>query len=258
MKNHQSIQLTILIAALLATLVWLLSITNTAIFAIRDLVPCHPRNLIHNIAGQSSIRLVQHQEDAGVEGPQNVLMPPYTGRPGDDDDGDHNNNNPTSNLIISDIIAKTRQVSIFGTLTRDFDTVSKRLNDKTVNTTVLAPLNSAINALPRKPWEDPEDYERFGKVEAYKGQSGEERARKNLQRFVEAHLVPVSPWKEGVEVETVGGGKLSWTKNGDKIFVCYAVTPITWDVLILCPRFSQGMSKSIALHHKCPTATFGS
>jgi hypothetical protein len=126
---------------------------------------------------------------------------------------------PASNLIVSDILSKTRKVNIFASLTRDIEPISTRLTDKNETTIVLAPLNSAILSLPRKPWEDPTDYERFGNVDAYKGQDGENRARHNLRRFVEAHLVPVGSWKEGGEVETIGGGRLSWINDGGKIFV---------------------------------------
>lgn len=144
----------------------------------------------------------------------NVVVPPSTAP-----NEDVNPPSSKSNLIVSDILSKTRSVNIFAGLTRDFEPVSTRLEDKSKNTTVLAPKNSAIQALPRKPWEDPEDYERFGEVEAYKGPEGEDRAQKNLRKFVEAHIVPTSPWKEGEEIETLGGAKLSWTKDGDKIFV---------------------------------------
>lgn len=121
--------------------------------------------------------------------------------------------------VISDVLPKTKGINIFAQLTRDFDPIASRLNDASKNITVLAPKNSAVQALPRKPWEDPEDYEKFGEVNAYEGKDGQDRARRNLQRFVEAHVIPVSPWKEGEEVETFRGEKLKWTKEGDKIFV---------------------------------------
>ncbi|KAJ5763016.1 hypothetical protein N7533_001697 [Penicillium manginii] len=119
--------------------------------------------------------------------------------------------------IISDVLPKTKGINIFAQLTRDFDSISQRLNDASKNLTVLAPRNSAVQDLPRKPWEDPEDYAKFGEVNAYEGEDGKDRARDNLRRFVEAHIIPVSPWVEGEEVETLGGGKLKWVKEGDKI-----------------------------------------
>ncbi|KAJ5641436.1 hypothetical protein N7490_005436 [Penicillium lividum] len=121
--------------------------------------------------------------------------------------------------VISDVLPKTKGINIFAQLTRDFDPIASRLNDFSKNITVLAPRNSAVQALPRKPWEDPEDYVKYGDVNAYGGEGGQDRAKRNLQRFVEAHLIPVSPWKEGEEVETLGGEKIKWIKEGDKIFI---------------------------------------
>jgi hypothetical protein len=131
-----------------------------------------------------------------------------------------NNGGEADEPIISDVLPKTKGINIFAQLTRDFDSISQRLNDASKNLTVLAPRNSAVQDLPRKPWEDPEDYAKFGEVNAYEGQDGKDRARDNLRRFVEAHLIPVSPWVEGEEVETLGGVKLKWVKEGDKIKVC--------------------------------------
>lgn len=132
--------------------------------------------------------------------------------------------NPSDNdgdkPVVSDVLPKNRAINIFASLTRQFEPVESRLNDSSNNITVLAPRNNAIQNLPRKPWENPEDYEKFGEVSAYEGQEGEDRAKRNLRRFVEAHIVPVSPWREGEEVETLGGDKVKWTKEGDKIYVC--------------------------------------
>jgi hypothetical protein len=121
--------------------------------------------------------------------------------------------------VVSDVLPKTKGINIFAQLTRDFDSISSRLNDASHNITVLAPRNSAVQDLPRKPWEDPEDYAKFGDVNAYSGSDGQERAMRNLRRFVQAHIVPVSPWRENEEVESLGGEKLKWTKEGDKIIV---------------------------------------
>ncbi|RLM00709.1 hypothetical protein CFD26_107455 [Aspergillus turcosus] len=121
--------------------------------------------------------------------------------------------------VVSDVLPKNRAINIFASLTRQFEPIESRLSDSSKNITVLAPRNSAIQSLPRKPWENPEDYEKFGGVSAYEGPEGEDRAKRNLQRFVEAHIIPTSPWREGEEAETLGGEKLKWTKNGDKIYI---------------------------------------
>ncbi|KAL4814131.1 FAS1 domain-containing protein [Aspergillus spinulosporus] len=125
------------------------------------------------------------------------------------------NNGPT----ISDVLPKTRGINIYASLTRQFETVESRLKDQTQNVTVLAPRNSAIQDLPHKPWENPEDYEKFGEMNAYEGDEGQDRAKRNLERFVSAHVVAQSPWKEGEEAETLGGEKLSWRKDGDRIYI---------------------------------------
>lgn len=139
---------------------------------------------------------------------------------------------PETPLIVSDILDKTREVNVFASLTRGIESVSNRLNDKSKNTTVLAPLNSALQALPRKPWENPKDYEEFGLQEAYAGQSGENRAQENLKRFVEAHVLPASPW-EG-EQEVLGGRRLSWTEGeGGKRFVSSCTHILLIDVGML-------------------------
>ncbi|OCT49450.1 FAS1 domain-containing protein [Cladophialophora carrionii] len=114
-------------------------------------------------------------------------------------------------LSISDILPQTRKINIFASLTRDISSVTGRLESTKPedNTTLLAPLNSAMQALPRKPWEDrPGD-------EGVSAQYNEDKAAQNLQRFVEEHVVPLSPWKEGEKIKTLGGQELWWEHNGD-------------------------------------------
>ncbi|PVH76388.1 hypothetical protein DL98DRAFT_425704 [Cadophora sp. DSE1049] len=138
--------------------------------------------------------------------------PPSTSTPGGD------SNSPSDSVILSDVLGNDRSINIFAGFTRDFATISQRFEDSNTNTTILAPINSAIMALPRKPWEDPKDYDTLG-TEAYEGEQGEERAHRNMRRFVEAHVVPVSPWKEGVRVKTLEGGEVWWEsgEGGGKV-----------------------------------------
>ncbi|CAO2656944.1 Nn.00g057470.m01.CDS01 [Neocucurbitaria sp. VM-36] len=122
----------------------------------------------------------------------------------------------SAGVIISDVIGKTQNIAIFSGLTRDIDAVSGRLDDASQNATVLAPDNSVMRNLKRKPWEEPEDYKSFG-ANAYDGSSGEDRARKNLERFVQRHIVPESPWEEGKKVKTLAGNEVWWeSKDGQK------------------------------------------
>ncbi|CRG91647.1 FAS1 domain-containing protein AFUA_8G05360 [Talaromyces islandicus] len=224
MRNFQNIQLALYSVIVASILVWLLiGLLDNAALAIGGYFDECDQTISHEITAEP-IHDHQTLKELLEEFPsKSIIMPP-------DDGSDH------SNLIISDILAKTPRINVFSSLTRDFDLVSSRLNDKTQNTTVLVPLNSAISDLPRKPWEDPEDYERYGEVNAYGGPGGQERAQRNLQRFVEAHLVPTSPWAEGEEVATVGGGKVKWVKEGDKIFI----EPGHVEVDTVAPQVSNG------------------
>ena len=135
----------------------------------------------------------------------NLFMPPSADESSVPESG--------AGVVISDVIGTDRIINIFAGYTRDVDIIAKRLDDNSKNTTVLAPLNSEMIKLPRKPWEDPEDYHAFG-ANAYGGSEGESRAQRNLRRFVEAHVVPVSPWNEGEKVNSAGGGQLWWESKG--------------------------------------------
>lgn len=138
-------------------------------------------------------------------------MPPSTDSPA--------TGNPASpdTVVLSDVLGKDRAINIFAGFTRDFAHISERFDDSSLNTTILAPANSAIMALPRKPWEDPKDYEDFGD-KAYGGDEGAQKARQNLQRFVQAHVVPASPWKEGDKVKTLSGDQIWWeTRDGARV-----------------------------------------
>lgn len=117
-------------------------------------------------------------------------------------------------VVLSDVMGRDRSINLFAGFVRDIESASDRLENSSQNTTVLAPLNSAVEKLPRKPWEDPKDYNTLG-PSAYEGGEGHERAQRNLRRFVEAHLVPVSPWQEGEKVGTVGGDREVWWEEKD-------------------------------------------
>ncbi|KAF7537179.1 hypothetical protein G7Z17_g12904 [Cylindrodendrum hubeiense] len=54
---------------------------------------------------------------------------------------------------------------------------------------------------------------------AYSGDDGQERARQNLLRFVEAHLVAGSPWSPNDRAETVLGKQVWWVEKDGKRFV---------------------------------------
>lgn len=132
--------------------------------------------------------------------------------------GDTPNAPPNGDVILSDVIGNEKSINIFAGFTRDITSVSNRLDTTALNTTVLAPVNSAVSSLPRKPWEDPEDYNRLGAA-AYEGQEGSNRASQNLKRFAQAHVIPTSPWKEGEKVKNMGGTELWWENQNGKAVI---------------------------------------
>lgn len=119
---------------------------------------------------------------------------------------------------ISDVIGRNEDIAIFSGFTRDVATVSHRFESNSKNVTVLAPQDAEIRKLPRKPWEDPKDYSTFG-ANAYDGESGIDRAQRNLERFVEAHVVGQSPWKEKEKAETLAGNTVWFESKGGVKYV---------------------------------------
>ena len=173
-------------------------------------------------------------------------LPNIPSSPDSPDKGDDGSPPVNGDLMISDIIGKERSINIFASFTRDTNTIAARLDDTSKNSTVLAPLNSAIQNLPRKPWEDPKDYNALGES-AYAGAGGEDRANRNLRRFVEAHVVPSSPWPEGEKVATVGGDKIWWEHKDGKRVVCIIIRVMT---VLLLTRItdSTGRHRGIKYH----------
>ncbi|KIW20855.1 hypothetical protein PV08_01433 [Exophiala spinifera] len=152
-------------------------------------------------------------------GPLQPDGPPSTGDSGSGGGGGSGSNPSDSTLSISDILPQTRKINIFASLTRDISSVTGRLESTkpTDNTTLLAPLNSAMQALPRKPWED-----RPGDDSVVSAARNEDKAARNLARFVEEHVVPTSPWEEGEghKIKTLGGQELWWEhQDGKKVIM---------------------------------------
>lgn len=159
---------------------------------------------------------------------------------------------PTGPPLLGDVIPLDKSISIFSSLTRSVSTIQTRISSASENTTVLAPANAAISRLPRKPWEDPDDEGAGGNVfsEIYKGLGGEDRAGRNLRRFVEMHCVGASPWEKGVKVNTLGGGEIWWDEDkeggGRKVsYFCLLLWPcgrIRWG-LVLTVVFLADLSR---------------
>ncbi|TWU76221.1 hypothetical protein ED733_004236 [Metarhizium rileyi] len=143
--------------------------------------------------------------------------PPSQGKPASDQ---HKYDpKPQSRVSLSDTIGPLRSISSFSSFTRLYASSASLLADLSTNTTVLAPLNSAIDSLSRKPWETPADRHASG-PQAYDGAGGQDRANRNLARFVDAHLVARSPWKQGEKAMTLAGREVWWEdKNGERVIM---------------------------------------
>ncbi|POR35486.1 FAS1 domain-containing protein [Tolypocladium paradoxum] len=121
----------------------------------------------------------------------------------------------SGSVPLADILGTHRSLTSFSSFTRLHASTASLLADVATNTTVLAPLNSAVEALPRKPWEQARDYAAYG-TQAYDGSGGEDRANQNLRLFVEGHLVARSPWPQGERAKTVGGREVWWEDRDGK------------------------------------------
>ncbi|ORY04036.1 hypothetical protein BCR34DRAFT_544775 [Clohesyomyces aquaticus] len=169
-----------------------------------------------------SLHILPDQAPLGKNNPFDPIMAP-------------SDDTVSTGVIISDVIGKTQDIAIFSGLTRDIDSVSDRLDDGAKNATVLAPDNGAMKSLKRKPWEDAEDYKAFGES-AYEGGDGEDRAHRNLRRFVEAHIVMQSPWEEGKKAKTMAGNEVWYeTKDGKK-----RIQPADIEVSSIADKVSNG------------------
>jgi uncharacterized surface protein with fasciclin (FAS1) repeats len=97
-----------------------------------------------------------------------------------------------------------------------------RLADDSTNSTLLAPTNSALQTLPRKPWEDKaEDGQvtRHGSKNSFWNKEAEDKARKNIEEFVASHLVTKYPIEEGKQLPTLKGTYISYKVKGGEKFI---------------------------------------
>lgn len=154
---------------------------------------------------------------------QAPIMPVIPSNDGDTQKPSSSPDTSTHSPTLLDTLPLTRRINIFSSLLRDHPDLPSLLSssshnhnkDQPANFTILAPLNSALQSLSHKPWEDSNDYAAFGE-RAYDGQGGQERAKENLKRFVEAHVVPKSPWGRGEKIKTLAGKEVWWEEKGEK------------------------------------------
>lgn len=110
-------------------------------------------------------------------------------------------NSPPGAPLLSDIIG-LKQCTIMSDYTLSLKEVAQRLADPSRKTLVLAPLNSAIMALPSKPWVDGTGSGQDPKISP---QRNDESASKNIEAFVKHHIVAQYPLEAGQKAETLAG-----------------------------------------------------
>jgi uncharacterized surface protein with fasciclin (FAS1) repeats len=84
------------------------------------------------------------------------------------------------------------------------------------------PRNSALQVLPRKPWEDASDeplIAHLGSKGSLWSKEAEDKARKNIEHFVSGHIVPQYPIQEGRELPALGGSTVSYNIKGGEKYV---------------------------------------
>ncbi|GAA5831710.1 hypothetical protein JCM3766R1_004987 [Sporobolomyces carnicolor] len=136
----------------------------------------------------------------------------------------------TSRPALTDLLTRSRNSRLFYDYVRDSRLVSTRLGDVSEASTVLAPIDSAIVSLARKPHQGPP-----GPITAYSlGSREDEHARATyLERWTKRHVVPelVELNKPGPYV-TLGGATVTLVKSeGDNGRTTYRVMPGDVEVL---------------------------
>lgn len=104
---------------------------------------------------------------------------------------------------LADLLTITPSVSIFYSYARELE-LSAMFADPSRQITLFAPTNKAVVSLPRKPHEDPKIREGTITEQEY-----DSRSKHNIERWVEAHVVPTSEFDlaPGSSIETMLDGK---------------------------------------------------
>ncbi|GAA5958727.1 hypothetical protein JCM3765_006018 [Sporobolomyces pararoseus] len=134
----------------------------------------------------------------------------------------------SSSPSLTDLLTRSKNSRIFYDYLRDSSSVSTRLANPLESTTILAPVNSAIIALERRPHQGPPE-PAGGHVEGYAGSREDEQARADyLEKWIKRHLISgkVDLEVESKEYETLqGGDKVTFVRNQKDGQTGYRVMP---------------------------------
>lgn len=120
---------------------------------------------------------------------------------------------PAGAPTLGDVIGIDKRASIMSDYALAVDDVARRLSDPDRRTLILAPLNSAIVALPRKPWLG--DANADTNTEEVDTQRDEASADRNIARFVQDHVVDGFPIGAGSSVTTLSGQTLKVVQDDE-------------------------------------------
>ncbi|BFZ53326.1 hypothetical protein PYCC9005_000349 [Savitreella phatthalungensis] len=126
-------------------------------------------------------------------------------RPELPDSGGRKDGAPT----LGDIIGIEKRCSIMSDYALGVDEIARRLHDPEMGTLIFAPINSAIVALPQKPWLGTTD----GKVHE-EARHDDDSASRNIAKFVGDHLVSHWPPHGSCTVKTFSGQQLKLIAHG--------------------------------------------
>ncbi|GAA5898019.1 uncharacterized protein JCM6883_000895 [Sporobolomyces salmoneus] len=123
----------------------------------------------------------------------------------------------SSSPSLTDLLTRSKNSRLFYDYIRESTSVSTRLANPLESTTILAPISSAIVALPRRPHQGP-PVPVEGHVEGYSGSREDEEARAEyLEKWIKRHLIADRIDLEDLtkEYETLQGGeKISFVTSG--------------------------------------------
>ncbi|GAA5996132.1 hypothetical protein JCM5350_000498 [Sporobolomyces pararoseus] len=135
---------------------------------------------------------------------------------------------PSPLLSLTDLLTRSKNSRIFYDYLRDSSSVSTRLANPLESTTILAPVNSAIIALERRPHQGPPE-PAGGYVQGYAGSRQDEQERADyLEKWIKRHLIAgkVDLEEESKEYESLlGGDKVSFARKDQEGQAGYKVMP---------------------------------
>lgn len=122
---------------------------------------------------------------------------------------------PAGAPLLADIIG-LKQCTIMSDYAMNLEGIARRLLDPSQRTLVLAPINSAITALPRKPWVDGPVDAQDPKISPLRN---EDRAARNIEAFVERHVVSQYPLPAGAEAKNMAGQAISVEMKDEEKYI---------------------------------------